>query len=143
MQPVDQLTPDILAERYGTAWNAGDLDTIMAMHGEDMVFQLHVEGFEAAAGPEAVRAQFAYFFEAWKDMHFETRARHLCGELFVNEFRFRAELSKPFPLPSGVIEPSGRSVDVDGVDVITIRDGRVHAKHTYMDSLGMSEQLSQ
>lgn len=140
--PVDQLTPDAVAERYGTAWNEGNLETIMALQAEDMVFQLHIEGFEAAADREAVRGQFAYFFEAWKDMHFETRAQHLCGELFVNEFRFRAELSRRFPLPSGVIEPSGRSVDVDGVDVITIRDGLVHAKHTYMDSLGMREQLS-
>ena len=141
MQPVEELTTQALAERYGAAWNANDVDAIMGMQTDDMVFKLHSAGFEAAVGPEAVRAQFAYFFDAWEGMHFETRELHVEGELFVHEFRFTAKLVKPFPLLGEVIEPSEHGVDIDGVDVITTRDGFVRSKHTYMDTLAMRRQL--
>jgi ketosteroid isomerase-like protein len=138
---TDQLTTQDLADRYGAAWGENDVDAIMALQGEDMVFQLHAAGFEPAIGPEAVRAQFAYFFEAWDPMRFETRSMRVAEGVFVNEFRFMATLVKPFPLLGEVIEPSGRSVDVHGVDVITERDGLVRSKHTYMDTLTLRRQL--
>ena len=47
-----------------------DLDAIMALQADDMVFQLHAEGFERAVGAETIRAQFAYFLEAWSDLRF-------------------------------------------------------------------------
>lgn len=139
---TEQVTTEAVAERYGAAWNANDLDAIMALQGEDMVFQLHAEGFEPAVGAEAVRAQFAYLFEAWADLRFETRELRIAGELFTNEYRFSAELVRPFPLQGEVIEPSGRRVEVDGADVITVRDGLVCTKHTYMDTLAMRRQLA-
>lgn len=142
MQQTDQLTTRAVADRYGAAWAANDLEAIMALQGEDMVFHLHAAGFERAMGPEAVRAQFAYFFEAWADLRFETRELRVAGDLFTNEYRFSAELVKPFPLQDEVIEPSGRRVDVDGVDVITVRDGLVRTKHTYMDTLALHRQLT-
>ena len=40
-----------------------------------------------------------------------------------------------------MIAPTGRGVDMDGVDVITVRDGLVRSKHTYMDTLAMRRQL--
>ena len=141
MQQTEQLTTEALAERYGAAWNEHDLEAIMALQGDDMVFQLHAEGFEAAVGPAACRAQFAYFLDAWGDMLFAERSLRVHGELIVNEFRFTGELVKPFPLLGEVIEPAGRSVDVDGVDVITARDGLIRSKHTYMDTLAMRRQL--
>ena len=38
--------------RYNDAWNAHDLDAIMAMHAPDMVFENHTAG-EVATGEEA------------------------------------------------------------------------------------------
>lgn len=142
MQPVEVLSTEAIAERCGAAWNANDLEAIMALQGDDMVFQLHAEGFEPTVGEAAVRAQFAYFFEAWKNLRFEVRELRVAGELFTNEYRFSAELVKPFPLHGEVIEPSGHRVGVDGVDVITVRDGLVRTKDTYMDTLAMRRQLA-
>ena len=70
MHQVGTLGTEEIADSYGAAWNENDLEAIMGMQGDDMVFQLHAEGFEPAVGPEAVRAQFAYFFDAWEGMHF-------------------------------------------------------------------------
>ena len=38
-------------DRYNRAWNAHDLDAIMAMHAPDMVFDNHTAG-ESATGEE-------------------------------------------------------------------------------------------
>jgi ketosteroid isomerase-like protein len=38
-------------DRYNEAWNAHDLDAIMAMHAPDMVFHNHTAG-ESASGAE-------------------------------------------------------------------------------------------
>jgi ketosteroid isomerase-like protein len=141
MQPVEILSTEAIAERYGAAWVANDLEAIMALQGEDMVFQLHADGFEPAVGADAVGAQFAYLFDAWADLRFETRELRIAGDLFTNEYRFSAELVKPVPLQGEVIEPCGRRVGLDGVDVITVRDGLVRTKHTYMDTLAMRRQL--
>jgi ketosteroid isomerase-like protein len=141
MPQTTELTTAELAQRYGDAWNENDLEAIMALQGDDIVFHMHSEGFEPAVGSEAVRAQFAYFLEAWEGMHFAERELSVRDGLFVNEYRFSATLVKPFPLLGEVIEPNGRGVDVDGLDVITTRDGLVRTKHTYMDTLAMRRQL--
>ncbi|GAB3576406.1 hypothetical protein GCM10027445_40470 [Amycolatopsis endophytica] len=130
-----------VAERYGAAWNAHDLDAIMALQGTDMVFRLHAAGFEPAVGAEAVRWQFAYFFRAWADMHFETTELSVGDELFINQYRFHATLVQPFPLHGEAVDPGGRVV-VDGVDVITVVDGLVRTKDTYLDTLAMHRMLT-
>ena len=84
MHQVGTLGTEEIADSYGAAWNENDLEAIMGMQGDDMVFQLHAEGFEPAVGPEAVRAQFAYFFDSWEGMHFATRTLHVENDLFVH-----------------------------------------------------------
>lgn len=138
---MDVPSTTTVAERYGAAWEANDLEAIMALQGRDMVFRLHAEGFEPAVGADAVRAQFAYFFEAWDKLSFETNELRVTDELFTNQYRFSAELVLPFPMGGEVIEPSGRRAEIEGVDVITVRDGLVRTKHTYVDTLAMRRQL--
>ncbi|HSK51039.1 MAG TPA: nuclear transport factor 2 family protein [Solirubrobacterales bacterium] len=49
--------------RYNEAWNAHDLDAIVAMHAPDMVFANHTAG-ESASG-EQVREHIAAIFATW------------------------------------------------------------------------------
>ncbi|MEU0511798.1 MULTISPECIES: nuclear transport factor 2 family protein [Amycolatopsis] len=130
-----------IAERYGAAWNAGDLDAIMALQGEDMVFHLHAEGFAPATGADAVRAQFGYFLEAWPDMRFTTTELSVGDAMYVDQYRFAATLAKPFPLRGELLQPTGRPLEVAGVDVITVRDGLVRTKDTYLDTLALHRAL--
>ena len=78
-----------LAERYGTAWAAHDLDAIMAMHTEDTVFHLHGGG-EASVGLAATRAAFAAAASQWPDIRF-VKTRVKIGEgHFVSEYQMNA-----------------------------------------------------
>jgi ketosteroid isomerase-like protein len=66
---IEALTEAI--GRYNDAWNAQDLDAIVAMHAPDMVFANHTAG-ESASGTE-VRAHIGKIFASWPEMRFETR----------------------------------------------------------------------
>ena len=45
-----------LIERYNEAWNAQDLDAIVAFHAPGMVFENHTAG-ERAEGPDVFRLE--------------------------------------------------------------------------------------
>ena len=57
-----------LIERYNDAWNAQDLDAILAFHAPGMVFENHTAG-ERAEG-DAVRDHLAEIFANWPDLRF-------------------------------------------------------------------------
>jgi ketosteroid isomerase-like protein len=130
-----------LAERYGEAWNSGSLEAIMALHTDDTVFCLHGAG-TTQHGADAVRESFAASFAQWAGLHFEPR-RVLCGEdFFVFESEVTATLQVSTELDGvGEVQP-GASVKFDAVDVITVRDGLVATKHTYIDALAIQAQLT-
>ena len=61
--------------RYNDAWNAHDLDAIMAMHAPDMVFENHT-AHERAEGAD-VRAHIGSIFETWPDIRFDGRRTYV------------------------------------------------------------------
>ena len=65
---IEALTEAI--GRYNDAWNAHDVNAIVAMHAPDMVFANHTAG-ESASGDE-VRGHIGSIFETWPDIRFET-----------------------------------------------------------------------
>ena len=70
--------------RYNDAWNAHDLDAIMALHAPGMVFENHTAG-ERAEG-EAVRAHIAEIFAGWPDLAFASRRLYVREDLVVQEW---------------------------------------------------------
>jgi hypothetical protein len=47
----------------------------------------------------------------------------------------------PFDVDGEPVEAPGARIDVDAVDVITVRDGLVQTKDTYLDALTFQAQL--
>jgi hypothetical protein len=131
---------DELARRYGQAWNDHDLEAIVAMHAPGMVFHLHAEGFEPASTEEAVRQQFALFFDVLPNLRFATERLAVAPELFVHEYVMSGTFEKPLPI-AGQVAEAGRRIAVQGVDVIPCEHGLVKRKDTYLDGLGMMRQL--
>jgi steroid delta-isomerase-like uncharacterized protein len=134
---IEALTEAI--GRYNEAWNAQDLEAIVAMHAPDMVFANHTAG-ESAAGAD-VRDHIAKIFESWPDMRFETRRLYVREGVVTQEWTATATHSET--LHRGELEapPSGRSVSWEGVDVIPFEDGLVKRKDVYSDSVGILRQV--
>jgi steroid delta-isomerase-like uncharacterized protein len=126
-------------DRYNAAWNAHDLDAIMAMHSPDMVFENHTAG-ESASGPEA-RGHIAAIFETWPDIAFETRRLYVKPGLVVQEWTATATHANRMTRGELVAEPTGNTVRWDGLDVIPFEDGLVKRKDVYSDSVSILRQV--
>jgi steroid delta-isomerase-like uncharacterized protein len=126
-------------DRYNAAWNDHDLDSIMAMHAPDMVFDNHTAGESAEGG--AVRAHIGSIFETWPDIEFTTRRLYLRQGLVVQEWTAAATNVKTMRRGDLVAEPTGKRVEWDGLDVIPFEDGLIKRKDVYSDSVSILRQV--
>jgi ketosteroid isomerase-like protein len=108
-----------LAGRYMAAWAARDVALIVAQHTPDSVF--HVHGLtDPAEGRAAITEVISAMFERAPDLAFAGRRSYLGPDHIVFEY-----------LMSGTVDAVHFACD--GVDVISVRDGLVHRKDTYLD----------
>ncbi len=126
-------------DRYNEAWNAHDLDAIVAMHAPDMVFDNHTAG-ESATGTD-VRAHIGAIFETWPDIEFTTRRLYVREGLVVQEWTAAATHAKTMRRGDLLAEPTGRRVVWDGIDSIPFEDGLVKRKDVYSDSVSILRQV--
>ncbi len=134
---MDDLRETI--DRYNAAWNAHDLDAIVAMHAPGMVFENHTAG-EVAEG-QAVRDHIGRIFASWPDIAFEPRRLYVREDLVVQEWIASATHSQPMQRGDIVAEPSGRRIEWEGLDVIPFEDGLVARKDVYSDSVSILRQV--
>jgi steroid delta-isomerase-like uncharacterized protein len=125
--------------RYNAAWNAHDLDAIMALHAPDMVFENHTAG-ESAQG-DAVREQIAAIFATWPDIAFAARRLYVRADLVVQEWTAGATHTRTMRRGDLVAEPTGRRVEWEGLDVIPFEHGLVKRKDVYSDSVSILRQV--
>ena len=128
-----------LIDRYNEAWNAHDLDTIMALHAPDMVFENHTAG-ESAQGEE-VRAHIARIFESWPDIHFTTRRLYVRDGLVAQEWTATATHVSTLRRGELTAEPTGRRIEWRGMDLIPFEDGLIKRKDVYSDSVSILRQV--
>ncbi len=132
---------EMLAHRYGEAWNRQDLDAIMDLHADDCVFVAHAAGSPPAEGKEAVREAFAGYIAMMPDIEFAERALHVGEDHWVLESTMSGTVEQAIDVEGESFGRRGARVEVPCVDVIEVRGGLVTSKHTYLDSLGMQRQL--
>ena len=113
-----------LTEKYFEAWEKRDPDAIASLHTEDSVFHLHTAGQEPARGREEVRAAFGAMFEQFPDLSFEQVSLHIGENFWAVEWKVRAT-----------------GLEADLADVVTVEDGLVKSKQSYLDALSFQEQL--
>lgn len=108
-----------LLERFAAAWNAHDVDELMACMSDDCEF-LASAGTEFHGtrhrGRDAVRASYHAVFEQFPEAAW-TNARHfVSGDRGVSEWRFVGR------------DKNGKSVDVNGCDLFTFDGDRIRIK---------------
>jgi hypothetical protein len=112
---------------FSAAWNAHELDTIMAMSSDDCEFHSSAGSDPRGTvyvGPDAVRAAYANLFAAFPDAQWSDSRSTLIGESRVlTEWRFIAT------------KPDGTKLKVDGLDVLELSNGKVKIKNSYRKSI--------
>ena len=118
MSDADRATElEGLIERYNDAWNAQDLDAIVALHAPGMVFENHTAG-ERAEGAD-VREHIGRIFANWPDLSFRGRRLYARDGLVVSEWTATATAS------------DGRVLEWDGIDVFPFENGLILRKDVY------------
>ena len=112
-------------KRFMDAWNAHDVDGIMALMTDDCVF-------EPSFGPEpwgaryqgaaAVRAGVEKNFRNIPDIRWDEMRHFVCEDHAVVEW-----------LTTGTPQ-GGKPFKVEGCDILTLRDGKISAKRSYRKS---------
>ncbi len=131
----------MLAWRYGEAWNRQDLDAIMDLHTEDCVFTAFAAGSPLARGKDAVGEAFAGYIALMPDIHFAERSLQLGADHWVLESMMSGTVEQAIEVDGEELGVRGARVQVPCVDVIKVRDGLIASKHTYLDSITMQRQL--
>ena len=115
-----------MLERHCAAWNAHDLDTLMALVTDDCVF-------EASAGPAphgaryagraAVREAFLAVWQNFPDAQWAECRNSVAGDRGFSEWTFRGT------------RRDGVRVEVRGLDVLELRDGCIARKDTFRKTI--------
>jgi ketosteroid isomerase-like protein len=107
-------------ELYNNAWNAHDVDAILAFHAPGMVFENHTAA-ETVEGDD-VAAHIAGIFENAPDLAFRGRRLYARDGLVVSEWTATAT------------NRAGHLVEWDGIDVFPFENGLILRKDVYSSS---------
>ena len=127
-------------DRYNAAWNGHDVDAIVSMHTDDSVFENHTTG-DVNIGKEAIARAITGIFGVFPDLSFEARSQYIREDLVVQEWTARGTHQGAMTRSGMTIEPTGRSVEYRGMDIIPIRHGLVARKDVYSDGVTLLRQL--
>lgn len=117
-------TPTIaFLEAYGDAWNAHDVDRIMAAMTEDCIFETG-GGSEPWGtryqGAAVVRARFEEVWGEIPDVRFDDARHFVSGDRGCSEWILRGTRT------------DGKGVDVAGCDLFTFRGGKIWIKSSFL-----------
>lgn len=111
-----------VVRRFGAAWEAWDLDAIMALIADDAVFESTGPAPDGrrVEGRSAIRAEWEEMFSTTRDASFTFEEAFVCGHRATARWRF------------GWTDEDGRPGHVRGADVMLVRDGLVAEKLSYV-----------
>jgi taurine dehydrogenase small subunit len=125
---------------YGEAWNSHNVESILAMHTEDSVFENHTSGGKGV-GKNAIREILKGIFAAFPDIRFDARRTYVRDDLVTQEWTATGTLAIPYTKGSTTVQPTGTKVSWNGVDVIPFAGKLVARKDVYVDTLSFLRAL--
>lgn len=131
-----------LVRRLADAWNARNLDDFLGLLAPDVEWYDPAMPEPPVRGRAAVRAFAESVLRAFPDFTYEIQSP-ICSSLDGTRcavlWRISATHLHAFQPPG--YAPTGRRADIEGVDVLDIRDGQVARILTAFDVLSAAEQL--
>jgi steroid delta-isomerase-like uncharacterized protein len=92
-------------------------------------------------GPAEVIAALGAFREAFPGTRHEIRDLVESGNKVAVELVVTATPTGTFRTPQGDVPATGRSVVLESVDLVTLRNGKIASWHTYFDQMAFLAQL--
>jgi glyoxylase-like metal-dependent hydrolase (beta-lactamase superfamily II)/predicted ester cyclase len=134
---ITKTSVETIARRYFEAIDARDLDAAVAMWADGG--REHVRGQVDVLAPEGVRAFIGGLLDAVPDLHFEIVSTTTEGERCAVQYRIIGTFAGPGSLNG--IAPTGDPITVDGIDLLTVRDGLIESNEAFPDSIAVPRQI--
>jgi steroid delta-isomerase-like uncharacterized protein len=125
----------IMQRFYDEVVNAGNIDLIDELLSDDFVEHEEFPGL--GADRESVKKFFVMFRGAFPDVRFTTEQMLAEGDLVAAHARVRGTHQGEF---MGV-PATGRSIDVQAVDIVSFANGKATAHWGVFDAMGLMQQL--
>lgn len=127
-------------DRLTEAVTHGDLKTIADLYAEDAVALTPDEG--EIQGRDAIVEYWRSMTTSIPDATFTYRNRFETGDTAIDEGIFTGKNTGPLPLPDGETLPAtGKTVNIRGIDLAQVRDGRIQSYRLYFDQMEFLDQL--
>ncbi|HKH79735.1 MAG TPA: ester cyclase [Solirubrobacteraceae bacterium] len=128
---------EAVTRRYFETIGAHDVDGAAAMWAPDG--REDVRGQGLFIGPEGVRELIGELVDAIPDLHVEIVSTTTEGERCALHWRFKGTFAGPGSFNG--IAPTGHSMEFEGVDVLSVRDGLIHANDAFTDTMAIPRQI--
>jgi steroid delta-isomerase-like uncharacterized protein len=117
------------------AWSRGDIEGVLAWYDDGIVWN-NVALEEVYRGKPAVREFLGRLFTAIPDLEFSVERTIVRGDHVAEQWTIRGtHLGTFMGVPA-----TGRRLEIPGVSMLTVRDGKFLSDDFYFDSAGMLRQ---
>lgn len=99
----------------------------------------NIHGIADLKPPEDYRRWFGGFFSAFPDLAFEVLSITAEGEQAAVRWRATGTFNGTSQFEG--LEPNGRTIDIQGIDLLTVREGKLVQLHAYSNSVELMRQL--
>jgi steroid delta-isomerase-like uncharacterized protein len=124
-----------VADKYFDALARRDVDAMAALWAPDGME--HIAGQVDAVGPEGVRAYFTELFAAFPDFTLTVQSTTVQNDRAAVHWIATGTMSGPL---SGV-EPTGAHVELEGIDLLRVKDGLIVRNDAVPDGMSLARQM--
>jgi glyoxylase-like metal-dependent hydrolase (beta-lactamase superfamily II)/predicted ester cyclase len=128
---------ETVARRYFETIGAHDVDGAAAMWAPDGVEDVRGQG--TFIGPEGLREFIGNLLEAMPDLRVEIVSTTTEGERCALQWRFSGTFAGPGSFNG--IDPTGHRIELEGIDLLTVRDGLIRSNEVFNDTMAVPRQL--
>jgi hydroxyacylglutathione hydrolase len=126
-----------VARSYFEAIGARNLDTAVGLWAEGG--RDNIRGQMDVIAPEGVRAFLGEILDATPDLLFEIVSTTTQDERCAVQYRISGTFAGPGTLNG--VQPTGDRFVVEGVDLVTVKDGLIQSNEAFPDSIAIPRQL--
>jgi steroid delta-isomerase-like uncharacterized protein len=125
-----------IADLVVQLWNTGNPEIATQLYA-DNAERNDPNKPEAARGPQQIAKYVAEVRTAFPDFKLEIKRRVAEGDHMVSHWTVTGTQKGEFL----GIPPTGRRIEISGMALVHVKDGKVLSERVYFDRLGMLEQL--
>jgi steroid delta-isomerase-like uncharacterized protein len=121
---------------YEDVFNGHNVDAVTNYCSDDFIDHQPDKG-HSGKGAEDLKADLKEFFSAYPDLHATTKFMVAKGDTVISYITMTGTNSGAM----GQMPPTNKSINIDGIDMIVIKNGKAVERWGFFDSMKMMEQL--